>query len=164
MPLAADVDWEALAEQCRGYVGADLAALCREAALLALREEAKGEGGGLSWRRTRGVSVLSGSRRVIASLGTQVGLGQARAEGSWSSPKFWALRNASGQDLAGDGGFPDEESDSESSTLSVAGGEGGPSVEGCSSGRVHLGQTLRGEEGRGWRTWEKREREARREE
>jgi transitional endoplasmic reticulum ATPase len=37
MPLAADVDLEALAAVTTGHVGADLAALCREAAMAALR-------------------------------------------------------------------------------------------------------------------------------
>lgn len=37
MPLAADVDLDALAEATPGHVGADLAALCREAAMAALR-------------------------------------------------------------------------------------------------------------------------------
>ncbi len=37
MPLAEDVDLEKLAEITHGYVGADLAALCREAAMKALR-------------------------------------------------------------------------------------------------------------------------------
>lgn len=37
MPLADDVDLERLARQTHGYVGADLAALCREAAMNALR-------------------------------------------------------------------------------------------------------------------------------
>ena len=36
LPLAADVDLNSLAAQCAGYVGADLAALCREAAMAAL--------------------------------------------------------------------------------------------------------------------------------
>ncbi len=43
MPLAADVDLDALAEATHGHVGADLAAVCREAALAALRRA-----GGLS--------------------------------------------------------------------------------------------------------------------
>ncbi len=38
MPLAEDVDLELLALKTEGYSGADIAALCREAALLALRE------------------------------------------------------------------------------------------------------------------------------
>ncbi len=38
MPLANDVDLERLAEITHGYVGADLEALCREAAMLTLRE------------------------------------------------------------------------------------------------------------------------------
>ncbi len=37
MPLADDVDLEKLAEMTHGYTGADLAALCREAAMKALR-------------------------------------------------------------------------------------------------------------------------------
>ena len=38
MPLAKDVDLEKLAEETEGYSGADIAALCREAAMAALRE------------------------------------------------------------------------------------------------------------------------------
>lgn len=38
MPLAKDVDLERLAEITHGFVGADLAALCREAAMASLRE------------------------------------------------------------------------------------------------------------------------------
>ena len=41
MPLADDVDLEKLAEMTQGYTGADIAALCREAALIALRENMK---------------------------------------------------------------------------------------------------------------------------
>ncbi|MCQ2079432.1 MAG: CDC48 family AAA ATPase [archaeon] len=37
MPLAKDVDLEQIADKTHGYVGADLAALCREAAMAALR-------------------------------------------------------------------------------------------------------------------------------
>ena len=37
MPLAADVQMEKLAEMTHGYVGADLEALCREAAMICLR-------------------------------------------------------------------------------------------------------------------------------
>jgi transitional endoplasmic reticulum ATPase len=37
MPLADDVDLEKIAEMCHGYVGADLAALCKEAGMRALR-------------------------------------------------------------------------------------------------------------------------------
>jgi transitional endoplasmic reticulum ATPase len=39
MPLADDVDLEELARRTEGYTGADIAAVCREAAILALREE-----------------------------------------------------------------------------------------------------------------------------
>ncbi len=38
MPLADDVDLDKLAELTHGFVGADLAALCREAAMITLRE------------------------------------------------------------------------------------------------------------------------------
>ena len=38
MPLSEDVSLSKLAEQTPGFVGADIEALCREAALLALRE------------------------------------------------------------------------------------------------------------------------------
>ncbi len=41
MPLAEDVDLEKLAEMTEGYTGADIEAVCREAALSALREEMK---------------------------------------------------------------------------------------------------------------------------
>ncbi|BAW32178.1 MAG TPA: CDC48 family AAA ATPase [Methanothermobacter sp.] len=39
MPLAEDVDLEKLAEKTEGYVGADIEAICREAAMLTLRED-----------------------------------------------------------------------------------------------------------------------------
>ena len=38
MPLAKDVKLENIAEDCEGYVGADIEALTREAAMLALRK------------------------------------------------------------------------------------------------------------------------------
>jgi transitional endoplasmic reticulum ATPase len=38
MPLCPDVDLKKLAELTHGYVGADLQALCREAAMSALRK------------------------------------------------------------------------------------------------------------------------------
>jgi len=41
MPLAKDVDIDKLAEKTEGYVGADIETLCREAGLLALREDIK---------------------------------------------------------------------------------------------------------------------------
>ncbi|RLF48572.1 MAG: ATPase, partial [Thermoplasmata archaeon] len=43
MPLAEDVDLENLAERTEGYVGADIMALCREAAMMALREDIKAD-------------------------------------------------------------------------------------------------------------------------
>ncbi|MCS7134810.1 MAG: AAA family ATPase, partial [Candidatus Pacearchaeota archaeon] len=39
MPLAKDIDLAVLAEKTEGYTGADIEAVCREAALLALRED-----------------------------------------------------------------------------------------------------------------------------
>jgi transitional endoplasmic reticulum ATPase len=41
MPLAEDVDIDALAERTQGYVGADIEAVCREAAMVALRQDMK---------------------------------------------------------------------------------------------------------------------------
>jgi len=41
MPLADDVDLEELAKRTEGYTGADIAAVCREAAMTALREAGK---------------------------------------------------------------------------------------------------------------------------
>ena len=41
MPLASDVDLDKLAEMTEGYTGADIEAVCREAAMIALREEFK---------------------------------------------------------------------------------------------------------------------------
>ncbi|RCN27695.1 hypothetical protein ANCCAN_26570, partial [Ancylostoma caninum] len=39
MKLADDVDLEQIANECHGYVGADLASLCSEAALQQIREK-----------------------------------------------------------------------------------------------------------------------------
>ncbi|PLJ76832.1 MAG: AAA family ATPase, partial [Thermofilum sp. NZ13] len=41
MPLAEDVDLAELAKRTEGYTGADIAAVCREAAITALREAGK---------------------------------------------------------------------------------------------------------------------------
>ncbi|MFZ8854759.1 MAG: AAA family ATPase, partial [Thermofilaceae archaeon] len=41
MPLAEDVDLAEIAKRTEGYTGADLAAVCKEAALAALREAGK---------------------------------------------------------------------------------------------------------------------------
>lgn len=42
MPLAVDVDLEALAGDTEGFTGAELAGVCREAAIAALREDLQG--------------------------------------------------------------------------------------------------------------------------
>ena len=47
MPLADDVDLNGIAERTYGFVGSDLAALCREAAYVALRREVGGPGGAI---------------------------------------------------------------------------------------------------------------------
>ena len=39
MPLASDVDLDKLASDSKGYVGADIESVCREAAMLALRKD-----------------------------------------------------------------------------------------------------------------------------
>ena len=39
MPKAKDVDIKELAEKTEGYVGADIEGVCREAAMIALRED-----------------------------------------------------------------------------------------------------------------------------
>lgn len=41
MPVCPSVDMAELAQQTTGYVGADLSALCREAAMNAIREDNK---------------------------------------------------------------------------------------------------------------------------
>lgn len=43
MPLAKDVDIQEIADKTEGYVGSDLEALCREAAMLALRKDIKAD-------------------------------------------------------------------------------------------------------------------------
>ncbi|MDI6642799.1 MAG: CDC48 family AAA ATPase [Candidatus Hodarchaeaceae archaeon] len=43
MPLAKDVDLKVLAKETEGYAGSDIAALCREAAMLVLRKDIKGK-------------------------------------------------------------------------------------------------------------------------
>ena len=41
MPLAKDVNLKQLARETKGYVGADIEAICREAGMLALRDNIK---------------------------------------------------------------------------------------------------------------------------
>ena len=43
MPLGKDVDLELLAKETNGFAGSDIAALCREAAMLVLRKDIKGK-------------------------------------------------------------------------------------------------------------------------
>ena len=41
MPLSKDVNIKKVSEEAEGYVGADIQSVCREAAMLALREDLK---------------------------------------------------------------------------------------------------------------------------
>ena len=43
MPMAENIDIDKISNETEGYVGADLEAVCREAAMLALREDKKAE-------------------------------------------------------------------------------------------------------------------------
>ncbi|CAI7867117.1 unnamed protein product [Closterium sp. NIES-54] len=65
LPLHADVDMRQLAARCKGYVGADLAAVCREAALAAVMEMAAGED-------ERGGEAFSGGVGIVAEGGEGV--------------------------------------------------------------------------------------------
>jgi transitional endoplasmic reticulum ATPase len=67
VPLSTDVDLEALAAATHGYVGADLAALCREAAMAALR----GAGG----------AALAGDATAVAQLVVTMGDFHAAMQG-----------------------------------------------------------------------------------
>lgn len=61
MPLAKDVDLEALAKQTEGYSGADLAALCREAAMSVLRKDMKA-------KEVKAIHFKEAMKEVRASL------------------------------------------------------------------------------------------------
>ncbi|CAI5996222.1 unnamed protein product [Closterium sp. NIES-64] len=71
LPLHADVDMRQLAARCKGYVGADLAAVCREAALAAVMEMAAGE-------EERGGEAFSGGGGEVVGEGEAV-LGKKEA-------------------------------------------------------------------------------------
>ncbi|CAI5972069.1 unnamed protein product [Closterium sp. NIES-65] len=71
LPLHADVDMRQLAARCKGYVGADLAAVCREAALAAVMEMAAGE-------EERGGEAFSGGGGAVVGEGEAV-LGKKEA-------------------------------------------------------------------------------------
>lgn len=61
MPLAEDVDLEALADATDGYVGADIASVCREAGLLAYRENREAE-------KIRGCHFASALKNIAPSV------------------------------------------------------------------------------------------------
>ena len=43
MPISADISYNTLAERSEGYTGADIAAVCQQAALIALEEDMAAE-------------------------------------------------------------------------------------------------------------------------
>lgn len=65
MPLAADVDLASLAQRTPRYTGAELAAVCREAALAAVREDEEG------------AEVVAGRHFEAALAGVRATLGEA---------------------------------------------------------------------------------------
>ena len=67
MPLASDVDLEELAKKTEGYTGADIEAVCREAALIALREAIR-EGKGAKPRPVEMKHFLKAIETVKPSL------------------------------------------------------------------------------------------------
>ncbi|AEM38259.1 AAA family ATPase, CDC48 subfamily [Pyrolobus fumarii 1A] len=67
MPLADDVDLEKLAEMTEGYTGADIEAVCREAAMIALREAIQ-KGQGLKPQPVRMEHFLKALKAVPPSL------------------------------------------------------------------------------------------------
>jgi hypothetical protein len=94
LPLADDVILEEVASSCNGYTGADLAALSREAAMLAMAEESRGEGVALGEFRRGGC----GSGEV--EWGSAVG-------SSGESTKVEEVREVSGSFVEGVGGSAD---------------------------------------------------------
>ncbi|MCD6468049.1 MAG: CDC48 family AAA ATPase [Thermoplasmata archaeon] len=81
MPLAKDVHLEEIAEKCEGYSGADIEALCREAAMMALRENEKTKfvtsaNFDEAFKVVRGTltkDIISYYERVADELGSRVG-------------------------------------------------------------------------------------------
>lgn len=75
LPLDPDVNLPSLAAACNGYVGADLEALCREAALSALRRSSDGDLGGKicnitvdDWKHARSIVGPSITRGVTVEI------------------------------------------------------------------------------------------------
>jgi SpoVK/Ycf46/Vps4 family AAA+-type ATPase len=75
MPLAPDVDLDSLADGCVGFTGADLAGLCREAALAALRED-------LAGAQAVGARHFSAARSAASSTLTAAELAKYEAWGA----------------------------------------------------------------------------------
>ena len=74
LPLAPNVDLQAIAASCNGYVGADLEALCREAAMCALKSSEVNENAGVfcvtmeDWKHARSVVGPSITRGVTVEV------------------------------------------------------------------------------------------------
>ncbi|RLE62180.1 MAG: AAA family ATPase, partial [Thermoprotei archaeon] len=68
MPLSEDVDLERLAKNTKGYTGADIAAVCREAAMNALREALKEPGKPLEEIKVHMRHFEEALRKVGASI------------------------------------------------------------------------------------------------
>ncbi|XP_056269473.1 spermatogenesis-associated protein 5-like protein 1 isoform X2 [Pseudoliparis swirei] len=79
MPVCPAVDVAELARRTAGYVGADLGALCREAAMLAIRGRAQGSG-----RRAVGVEHFLGALRAVRPSCLRGSLGRTEL-----SPASW---------------------------------------------------------------------------
>ena len=68
MPLAKDVDLKKLADKTDGYVGADIEAVCREAAILALRKDKKVKENPEDYPRGMTLRILLGNYPVISTF------------------------------------------------------------------------------------------------
>lgn len=73
LPLDPEVDLQGIAASCNGYVGADLEALCREAALSAVRSSDANEVGGVhltmdDWKHARSIIGPSITRGVTVEI------------------------------------------------------------------------------------------------
>lgn len=89
MPLANDVDLDQLAAETPGYVGADLEALCREAALCALHVAWQGDGTHLESLAPEQLRSLTVSAADFALARTRLQPSTTREWGSPPSVRGW---------------------------------------------------------------------------